>query len=231
MACAEEVDGGRRGEAAFCRENDLHEILVAVTLHQRHHGADGSKGKTEVLDGLSRLLPEIGEDAALHRSCEVCVGEELACLADTLHRCRKLPCRPLPAGIRRGGDIQGNDDIASYRLLELERLLVADFDLAVDRELERSRVGHDDAVEVENAVKPICDRLIAELLAPPEYVGVRDQGFDAHLLHLAGGNQGEVGVDDGEECGRPDHFVVHPELADPSCDIFVYDLKRNCHWG
>jgi hypothetical protein len=80
-------------------------------------------------------------------------------------------------------------------------------------------------------MKPFRKRPVAVLRAPPEDVGVRDQGFDTHFLHLAGGDEGEVRVDDGEECGRPDRLPVHPEFPDSSRDILVYDFKRNCHSG
>ena len=80
-------------------------------------------------------------------------------------------------------------------------------------------------------MQPLRERPVAELLASPEDVSVRDQGLDAHLLQLAGGYQGEMGVDDRKEGGCPDRSAVHPEFADPSCDIFVYDLKRDCHSG
>ncbi len=223
------MDGSRRGEAAFGREDDLHQVLVAVVLHQRHNGTDRAERDPDILDGATGLLAEVGEEPPLHRPCEVCVREEPPGLPDPVHGGRELPACPLSAGIRRGGDIKGDYDIASYRLLELECLPVAHLNLTVDRELKRSGVGHDDAVEVEDTVEPLSECSPAELRAPPEDVGVCDQGLDPHLLHLARGHQGQVRVDDREERRRPDRLIVHLEFADPSGDIFVYDLKSDCH--
>ena len=91
--------------------------------------------------------------------------------------------------------------------------------MAIDRELERTGVGHDDAIEIEDPVEPFTQGTLPELFALRENVGVRDQGLDAHCLQFFWCDEREVRVDDGEQCRCLYGLFTDRKPAAPARDI------------
>ena len=217
VAGTEEVDGSCRGESAFCREDDPDKVTVSVGLH---HGTTAPIGQNVNPSSTARPDSSAGRRRSRPEPARPGLSGKRRCLPDPFHRDAEVLFRPLPSCIRGCWDVQGNDDIASYRLLELERLPVVHLDFTVDRELERTGIGHYGAVEIEDAMESFCECAVAVVSAPPEYVGVCYQRLDAHPPHLAGCDQREVGVDHRQRVsGRS---FVHPHPLTPG-DVFVDD--------
>jgi len=230
VPCPKEVDAGGAGYAALCRHHDPDEIGIPVRFHQGDDRPDRAEREPEVPCLTSCFHPEILKDTPLDRSGQRGIrSEHLFCLAEPCHCDSELGRSLLPISIRRGRDIQRYMDITPYRLLELQGLEVRDRDVAVDRELEGPRVGHDEAIKPEQIMETAGKRLVPVLPAPREDVGVGDDPLGTHRLHLGRRDRLQVRVDDREEERCPHGPLPCLQPADPSRNIFLKDLKRDGH--
>jgi hypothetical protein len=64
------------------------------------------------------------------------VSEEFTCFPQPCEGDRLFAGCPFPVGVRWGGNIERDQDIAPDRLLELKRLAIRDRHITVNRELE-----------------------------------------------------------------------------------------------
>ena len=72
-------------------------------------------------------------------------------------------------------------------------------------------------------------RLFSELLALGEDVGVGDDSFNTHLLHLGRRDNLQMRVDNREKSRSFHHLVACFEFSNASGDVFVDYFKCYCH--
>jgi len=227
---AEEVDTGREGDTPLRSHDDTDEVPVAVRFHEGYDRADGAEGESHLACGPPGLLPQVGEEPALDRACNVpALPAQGPRLSEPRHGAREFAFRPRPVCRRRCGDVEGNDDVAPYLLLEPDDLLVRQGDVAIDRELECTGVRHYQPVEPEHAVEAGCEGPVPELPALREYVCVRDEALGTEVFHLCRENQAEVWVDNGQEEGCPGDPIPDLQPAQAPPDILLEDFEKNGH--
>ncbi|OQA55014.1 MAG: hypothetical protein BWY45_02388 [Euryarchaeota archaeon ADurb.Bin294] len=117
-------------------------------------------------------------------------------------------------------NIQRDDDIGFYCLLECDGLGIGYLNFAIDRELKRSRVGHNDPVKIQGLCKTISKGTLTILFRPGEDICIGDDRFNAHLLHLFWGYQVQVRVDNRKQGRGFDGLALSGEFSDSSGYVF-----------
>jgi len=233
MAGAEQVHGRVLAEPPLRRDDDVHDVGEAVVVQERDDGAD----REDVEVGGVRLpggpLAEVGVGRPLDGR-----GDEHLAGVHRLRDGQALLCRrallggPPPTDVRRRRDVDRRGDIRADLALEREYLGGVHVDLAVLRELERARVGHDGAREVEQFVQAVRQCCLPEVLGPLEYIAVRDEQFRAELrLDVGRRDRLDVRVHDRDQRRGPDRRPRPRDcqLAEPAGGVERLDLEVGPH--
>ncbi len=185
-----------RAESHLGAHYDIDQFRVAVLLHQRYDTSNGVDVNFHFGHFLCAVCPQVIVYGALYHS----VQKHFA-----LHRARFL--RPLqglfggPSGFLLGPFglceyIEHRPDVGPDALLEFYYLRVGEIDLSVHVALERPRVGHDDAVEIQHLVEAFRLRPILQFWRVLDDVGVRYQRPEAEfVVQLPGRHRVDLGVD------------------------------------
>jgi len=233
MTGPEEVDRTIRVEPSFRGRHRLDDVGVAVGVEQRHHRPDWEHVQLRGRRVPPGRLSHVRVRRSLYRRVEQHLARRgVRCVGERALRRGEFALDAVAVGVRRGRDVDGRRDVAADPPLELENLGGGDVDVAVLGQLERSRIGHDRAVEPQELVKPLREHAVADAVGAADDVGVGYQQLRAERrpepLRL---DREHVGVDDRQQRRRLDGEVRAGNLEppDPAGGVVVSDLEVVAH--
>ena len=161
---SERMDGPVGVESLLGGHDDVDELGVPVLLHEGDDASHGVDVDVHSSHPPGAVLPEVGVDGTLGHTVDHHVALHVAGLLGPLEGDIDGFGSLLLGPVGLGEDVQDRSDVGAYRLLELDDLLVREFDLTVHVALEGSGIGHYDSGEVEHLVESDFSGLLIEFL-------------------------------------------------------------------